>query len=163
MTKEVHIVMTRFSIVDPDKDPQRRQVELSPAIYDLDVGPTLGAQMLAHEESPRSLSDYVDIVGDDMVNLLTSITMEYANEWVAKRENPEASTSFSADRTEPRVSDLYVRLLVGFAGKHHELLSNMLASVLVGSITSTASDPSFADRYQQWVRSVDCDETVGLD
>jgi hypothetical protein len=143
---EVRIVLTRLSDPDPDGHPQRRHVDLAPAKYDLDAGPTLGARPLTPEETPGDFADYVTPVVDDMLSLSANIVHQYAREWVTKTKNPSASTLFSADRTDPQFSDLYVRLLVDFSTQHRELLINMLASLLADSIESTAHNPAFVDQ-----------------
>jgi hypothetical protein len=136
---EVRIVLARLSDPDPDGHPQQRHVDLAPAKYDLDIGPTLGARRLTPEEISGDFADYVNPVIGDMLSLSANIVQRYAREWVTKTKNPGASTSFSADRTEPQLSDLYVRLLVDFSTQNPELLVNMLASLLADSIESTAN------------------------
>ena len=139
MSVEVCIVLTELSDPDPDGHPQRRHVDLAPAKYDLDVGPTLGARRLMPDEAPIEFADYLNKVMDDMLSISVSMVQHYAMEWVDKRENPGASTSFSADRMQPELSDLYVRLLVDFSTQQPDLLINMLAALLADRIESTAN------------------------
>lgn len=143
MNTEVRIVWATLSDPGPDGHPQKRHVDLAPAIYDLDISPTLGARRLAPDEAAPDFAEYVNAVMDDMLALNTTIVYQYATEWATKTAKPTAATSFSPDRAEPRLSDLYVRLLVDFSNKHPELLANMLAALLADNIQSTASDPGF--------------------
>jgi hypothetical protein len=53
-------------------------------IYDLDIGPTLGARGLAPEETPDNFADYLNAVMGDMLSLSAHIVDQYAREWVTK-------------------------------------------------------------------------------
>src|SRR5689334_10171990 len=81
---------------------------------------TVAARPLAPDEILGEFADYITPVIDDMLSLSANIVQIYAREWRAKLDNPGASTPFSADRTAPQLSDLYVRLLVDFSTQDPE-------------------------------------------
>jgi hypothetical protein len=140
MNTEFRIVWATLSDPGPDGDPRRRHVDLAPAVYDLDISPTLGARGLAADEAPGDFAEYLNIVMKDMRSLSAQIVDRYATEWRAKLADPSAATSFSGDRTEPELSDLYVRLLVDLSDKHPELLANLVASFLAEGIQSAVNE-----------------------
>lgn len=150
MNTEVHVVLATLSTPDPNGHPQSRRVDLvpaiydlAPAIYDLDASPMLGARQLSPGEVATDLAEYIGTVMDDMLALNTTIVYQYATQWATKTAKPTAATSFSSDRTQPQLSDLYVRLLVDFSSKHPELIANMLAALLADNICFTANAPAF--------------------
>jgi hypothetical protein len=141
MNTEFRVVWATLSDPGADGDPRRRHVDLAPAVYDLDISPTLGARGLTADEAPTDFAEYLGTVVSDMQSLREQIVDRYATEWRTKLSDPTATTSFSGDRTRPELSDLYVRLLVDLADKHPEFLANMVASVLAESIESAVGHP----------------------
>jgi hypothetical protein len=125
---------------------------------DLDSGPILGTRLLAvPEKAPHDLAEYLETVITDMDSLSTAFVMVYAKEWATRGKNGCTATSVNVDRGGSDLVDLYRHLLVALANKPRELLSNLLASLLVGRIESVANDSYFDAVYRQWEAST----TVG--
>jgi hypothetical protein len=169
MSGEVHLVLLSISSDDPDDQRLDRRATLTPATYDLELGPLVGVLPMTAQDVPPDLNDYVRIVVSDLDALSTALVMNYAKQWVLKRDNPSARTAFSTGRDAPWLSDLYAHLLVGFADSPPELISNMLASLLASYIAPLADDPRFDEIYDAWETSfletprVDLDQDSDLD
>jgi hypothetical protein len=153
MSGEVHLVLLSVSSDDLDGPRLDRRATLTPATYDLELGPLMGVTPMAAPDVPADLNDFVRTVVSDLDALSTALVMNYAKQWVLKRDNPSAQTAFSAEREAPRLSDLYAHLLVGFADNPPELISNMLAALLASYITPLADDPRFGEIYDAWETS----------
>lgn len=150
---EVRIVVNTPVNNGPDDPPNIKHVKAKAVAYDLSKDPRTGARVLGTDEISEDFDAFVGDVLEDMDTLGYNLTMAHA--WqIKKRDSMLTGEDLRTDETKrTERSELFMKLLLEFGDKPVELLGNMLAAFMVGTVESSLDDDEIDQMLEDWERN----------
>ncbi|QHB37509.1 hypothetical protein PP339_gp106 [Mycobacterium phage Onyinye] len=145
------IVMKQSSHGDLEENASVEVNTLLTAVgYDLAKGPVDAVRVLSREETTGDLHSFVQDVIEDMDTLGYNLTMGHA--WAVSREYPGVSGEAlrELDEHTKTRAQIFMRMLIDLKDKPQELLANMVAAFILGTVESALDDPELADSLEDW-------------
>lgn len=148
---EVRIVVTRPAEgQDPDGPPNSVLMRATAVAYDLAKSPLDGARVLADDEIDADFGLFVEGVREDMDTLGYNLMMAHAKAIRARDSQLTDEDTRSEETLRDERAKLHMKLMMEFGDEPVELLGNMLAAFLAGTIESALDDPELPKMLEDW-------------